>query len=263
MSLIRKSLPLILGAFMFCAVSVPAKNLRPAKKTDLDLVFIGNSITHGANLAHPEADAPPVAASAFLRKMEGIGLVNYNNQGRSAYTTVNFLPSGETFQEVVRATRGLNTNTSHTLVFSIMLGTNDSAIEGPLGAPVSKEDYRKNMKAIIDGLINLFPEAKVVVQQPVWYSPSTQNSAKYLAEGLNRLQSYFPVIRSLVKSYANTHPGQVFTGDQAGFDYFRKNYLTDFVPEEGKQGTFYLHPNEKGAAQLGRFWAEAIYKAVK
>lgn len=257
------TLSLILGIFMLSAISVPAKNVRPPKKTDLDIVFIGNSITYGANLAHPETDAPPVAASAFLRKMAGIGLVNFSNQGRSGYTTVNFLPGGETFQEVVRATRGLNTNTSHTLVFSIKLGTNDSAIEGPLGAPVSGEDYRKNMVSIIDELIKLFPESKVVIQQPVWYSPNTQNGAKYLEEGLKRLQSYFPEIKSIVKSYASSHPGQVLMGDQSGFEYFRKNYLTDLVPEEGKQGIFYLHPNEKGAAQLGRFWAEAIYKAMK
>ncbi len=52
-------------------------------------------------------------------------------------------------------------------------------------------------------------------------------------------------------------------GDLKGFNYFRKNYLTDLVAEKGQQGTFYLHPNKKGAAQLGKYWAEAIFHIVK
>ncbi len=32
--------------------------------------------------------------------------------------------------------------------------------------------------------------------------------------------------------------------------------------ETGKQGTFYLHPNQKGSSELGRLWADAIGKLV-
>lgn len=254
---------LILGFLVLTTGEVSAKSTRPPKKLDLDIVFIGNSITYGANLAHPEKDAPPVVASVLLRKMEGIGSVSFTNQGRSGFTTTDYLPGTETFNSVVKATRQLNTNTTHNLVFSVKLGTNDSAMEGPKGAPVSKEDYAKNMKSIIDELFKLFPESKVVIQQPIWYSPNTQNRSKYLEQGLKRLQSYFPEIKSLVKSFESTHPGQVFIGDKNGYNYFRKNYLTDLVPEEGRQGIFYLHPNEKGAAQLAKFWADALYKSVR
>ncbi len=50
--------------------------------------------------------------------------------------------------------------------------------------------------------------------------------------------------------------------DQKGFAYFEKNCLTDLDPESGKQGTFYLHSNKKGAETLGPFWGEAIYRHV-
>lgn len=255
------------GIFFLCLITlfqltVTAKNSN-GKKRDLDIVFIGNSITYGANLENPKQDAPPVVASELLRKKDGINSVQFSNQGRSGFTTLNYLPNSPTFAEVVQATKLLHANQEHTLIFSIKLGTNDSAISGPKGAPVSKENYRKNMKAIIDELLRQFPAAKVVLQQPIWYSTNTYNRSKYLAEGLARLQSYFPELKSLVKSYSSTNKDQVFMGDQKGFNYFRKNYLTDLVAENGQQGTFYLHPNPKGAAQLGSFWAEAIYKVVK
>lgn len=235
-----------------------AKNIFEGKR-DLDIVFIGNSITYGANLENPRQDAPPVIASEILRKKHAINSVQFSNQGRSGFTTVNYLPESETFTEVIRATKQLHTDASHELIFSIMLGTNDSAIQGPKGAPVSKEDYRKNMKAIIDELISQFPDSKIILQQPIWYSENTYNGSKYLAEGLNRLQSYFPELKSLVSSYSETHKNHVLMGDLKGFNYFRKNYLTDLVAEKGQQGTFYLHPNPKGAAQLANFWAECIY----
>lgn len=259
----------LFGIFLVCLFTLfqhtgIAKNDNSGKKLDLDVVFIGNSITYGANLENPKQDAPPVIASEYLRKKPGINSVSFSNQGRSGYTTVNYLPSSETFAEVVQATKQLHNNPEHILIFSIKLGTNDSAIEGPKGAPVSKEAYRQNMKAIVDALLKQFPESKIVLQQPIWYSPNTQNSAKYLAEGLARLQSYFPELKSLVKSYSGTTKNQVYLGDQKAFDYFKQNYLTDLVPEKGKQGTFYLlHPNKKGAAKLAEFWAESIDKVVK
>jgi len=253
----------LLSLFTLLQLSGTAKNINPGKKVDLDIVFIGNSITYGANLENPKQDAPPVIASEDLRKMKGINSVSFSNQGRSGYTTVDYLPTSPTFDEVVQATHQLHQNPVHMLIFSIKLGTNDSAMEGPKGAPVSKEAYRQNMKAIVDELLMLFPDCKIVLQQPIWYSPNTQNGAKYLAEGLARLQSYFPELKSLAESYSDTNKDQVYTGNQKAFDYFWQNYLTELTPEEGKQGTFYLHPNKKGAAHLAGFWAGSIYKIIR
>ncbi len=250
-----------LSVSLLFGFSVSGKN--QAKKMDLDVVFIGNSITYGAQLDNPKQDAPPAIAAEILRKKKGINSVSFSNQGRSGLTTVDYLPYNGVFPQVIEAATALHANPAHLLVFSIKLGTNDSASKGTTGAPVSKENYRKNMKAIIDALLAKFPEAKIVIQRPIWYSPNTQNGATYLAEGLARLQSYFPEIKSLVADSSARYKNQVFVGDTKAFGYFEKNHLSDLVPEKGKQGTFYLHPNKKGAAKLAEFWAEAIYKIIK
>jgi lysophospholipase L1-like esterase len=232
------------------------------KKPDLNIVFIGNSITQGAQLADAGTEAPPATAVAYLQKQKNLGTVNFSNQGHSGYTTLDFLPGTGTFAKVEEAA-GAFINKDALLIFSIKLGTNDSAIQGPHGSPVSPGDYQKNLKAIVDKLLADFPKAIIIFQHPLWYSPNTYNGAQYLQEGLNRLQSYVPMIDGLVKEYSVTNPKQVFVGDTKAFAYFEKNHLTDLTPENGRQGTFYLHPNKKGALALGEFWGKAINKIVK
>lgn len=253
----------LLAVAVIFRFAVHAHNHPASKKLDLDIVYIGNSITYGAKLENPKQDAPPVIASEKLRKKAGINSVSFSNQGRGGFTTVDYLPKSESFAQVIQATRQLHSNPKHKLVFSIKLGTNDSAIEGPNGAPVSKQNYFQNMKEIVNALLQQFPNSKIILQQPIWYSENTWNRSKYLAEGLARLQSYFPELESLVDQFSEIHPHQVYLGDQMAYEYFRKNYLTDLTPENGLQGTFYLHPNKKGASVLGALWANAIYEVVK
>lgn len=238
--------------------------VKAENKKNLNIVFIGNSITQGVILQNPTHDAPPVKAALFLTKQPGISSVKYSNQGVSGCTTTDYLPQTETlFPKAKAAADAFADETWATLVFSIMLGTNDSAINGPNGAPASPEKYEENMKTIINQLLALYPNCKIVLHRPVWYSPNTYNGAMYLKKGLERLESYYPVLQSLVTDYSKRFPGQVFMGDTEGFDYFKANYQTDLFPEDGNAGTFYLHPNEKGAAALGKFWAEAILKIVE
>ena len=233
------------------------------KKQNLNIVFIGDSITFGANLSHPEKEAPPVQSCIYLRKQHGIGKVQFSNQGVCGFTTVDFLPStGTVFKEVEKAADIFYKDKDATLIFSIMLGTNDSAVKGTNGCPVSPKNYRLNLTAIIDKLLHDYPGCKIIINHPVWYSPNTYNGAEYLQEGLTRLESYFPVIDTLVKSYSVSNPDKVFTGDTSTFRYFKKNYLACFGPESGQRGTFYLHPNEKGAARLGYYWGKAISKTI-
>lgn len=234
------------------------------EKQYLNLVFIGNSITAGALLENPRREAPPVKAALYLSKQPDVKGVKYANQGVSGCTTVDYLPRTETlFPRMTEAADNFRDETWATLVFSIMLGTNDSAITGPNGAPVSPAQYYEHMKTIIDRLLALYPSCKVVVHRPVWYSPNTYNGARYLEEGLARLQSYYHELQALVSDYAKRFPGQVFMGDTEGFDYFRKNHTTDCFPEQGNAGVFYLHPNKKGAAVLGELWGKAIRKALQ
>ena len=232
-------------------------------KRYVNIVFIGNSITFGAGLPKPVHDAPPVKAALFLSKCPEVASVKYSNRGQSGCTTVDYLPDTNTiFPWAVRAADKFKDETWADLVFSIMLGTNDSAIEGTNGCPVTPERYYENMKTIINRLLALYPNCRIVVHRPLWYSPNTYNGAKYLEEGLRRLQDYYPQIQRLVDYYASHFPGQVFLGDTKGFDYFKENHLTDFQAEKGNAGVFYLHPNEKGAVRLGELWSEAIRQAL-
>ncbi|SFD03277.1 Lysophospholipase L1 [Chitinophaga sp. CF118] len=232
--------------------------------TNLNIVFIGNSITHGVLLSDPSSQAPPAKAAAYLERQSGIGRVSFSNQGVSGFTTVDFLPStGTAFNKVAAAAKGYMADETAVLIFSIILGTNDSAIQGPNGSPVSPENYRKNLEAIANKLLTDYPRCRVIFHYPTWYSPNTYNGAIYLQAGLDRLQTYFPEIDALVKDYHKTYPGQVSVGDKQAFSYFKKHYLTDLQGEEGWQGVFYLHPNRQGAAVLGEFWGKAIYKAVR
>jgi hypothetical protein len=173
------------------------------------------------------------------------------------------LPStAKAFKKVEAAAHAFNDKQA-LLIFSVKLGTNDSAIQGPNGSPVSPDDYEQNLKAIADSLLKEFPGCIIIFQHPVWYSPNTYNGAKYLEEGLLRLQSYFPKIDQLVADYAKTYPKRVFIGDKKGFDYFKRHYSTNLQPEQGHEGIFYLHPNKQGAIALGNFWGEAINRIIK
>lgn len=227
----------------------------------LNIVFIGNSITQGVLIDSPQKNAPPVKTCVYLQKQPGIGIVRYSNQGVSGKTTVDFLPATNTlFPEVTEVANQFKNEAD--LIFSVMIGTNDSAIKGPNGAPVSPQQYYTNLKVILDELLRLYPQCKIILHRPIWYSPNTYNSSMYLKAGLERLESYLPQLEALADNYASTRPKQVYIGDTEAFDYFRKNYTIELIPEEGNAGTFYLHPNEQGAASLGEFWGKAIYRIL-
>ena len=247
---------------MACCFYTPFLSAQNPTKPNLNIVFIGNSITQGSGLADHKTMAPPVFAVDFLKQQAQFGEVNFSNQGISGFTTVDFLPGKRSLNQVEQAARGFE-NSNAQLIFSVDLGTNDSAVKGPNGSPVSPENYQKNLKAIADQLLHDFPKCKIIIHQPLWYSPNTYNRSKYLAEGLKRLQSYFPEIHSLVKSYAETNPKQVFLGDKKGFHLFKKHYEQWMQHENGQQGIFYLHPNEQGAQKLGVLWGKAIAKVVE
>jgi len=227
-------------------------NWAPAQAQQVNVIYIGDSITEGGGIT--------AVADSDLKEM-GVDLTGSSNQGHSGFTTVNFLPGTETFKQVEAACDKLKSNGGK-LMFSVMLGTNDSAIKGPLGSPVAKEQYYKNLETIIDQLLKDFPKSMVVIHRPTWYSSNTYNSAMYLQEGLGRLQSYYPQIKHLTRAYSQTNIGKVYLGDTKAFHYFKKHYQKLLRPENGHQGVFYLHPNETGVPALAMFWSKAIYKAI-
>ena len=249
-------------SFIICLLCLLTGISAVAQSNKINIVFVGNSITHGAGHANPLATAPPVKASEWLKKNMPGAMINYSNQGVSGATTVDFLPAtNHLFNNVIKAADAFKNDKDATLVFSMMLGTNDSAIEGPHGSPVSPADYKKNVKIIIDQLLHDYPGCVIVLQHPIWYSPNTQNGARYLAEGQARLQSYFPILDAITAEY-QSKDARVYSGYTGGFKYFKKHPEL-FIQEHGKAGTFQLHPNEKGAEQLGNSWGKAIKAVMK
>jgi lysophospholipase L1-like esterase len=251
-----KRLSFILSpTLLFCLLSFSLT----AQKRVVKVIYIGDSITFGAGLNDAASQAPPAVASDYLKKQKGIDIVEFSNEGHSGFTTVDFLPGSPAFNAAEKAANSFS-SLSGLLIFSIMLGTNDSAMKGTNGAPVAPETYYTNLKLITDKLHHDFPQSIILINLPLWYSPNTYNGAQYLQEGLDRLQSYFEPIKKLVKSYNDSH---VFLGDTSAFNYFKTNYLTRLQSEDGHQGTFYLHPTQQGAADLGVFWGNAIYSVIK
>lgn len=234
------------------------------KGKKLHIIFMGDSITEGTAMADPEKDAPGVYAAEILRGQKKIARVEQSNQGFSGHTTVDFLPSSNAdFPKTLAAAENFTKDQGSLLIFSIMLGTNDSAISGPNGSPVSPADYKQNLQVIIRDLLQRFPNARIVLQYPIWYSPNTHNGARYLQEGLSRLESYYPQLDTLVKEFGITHPHQVFGGSKTGLTYFKEKKEELLIAENGNSGIFYLHPNEKGSWQLAKIWVKGIENAIR
>ncbi len=233
------------------------------KEQKINIVFIGDSITEGGALANPKTEAPPIYVAQLLKQHKGISSVNVNNKGFSGHTTVDFLPKNDIdFPKVVKVADLFAQDKTAVLLFSIMLGTNDSAMFGPNGAPVQAVQYKDNLSALINTLIEKYPDAKFVIQYPLWYSPNTDNNTGYMQEGLDRLSSYFPQIETLYGEYKLSHPNKVYLGDNGVFRFFQKSHKKLFKPENGKHGVFYLHPNAEGSKALAEFWAKGILKAI-
>ena len=225
---------------------------------DFAIIYIGNSITFGAMHEKRDVTAPPVYTSQILGKKLKANIV-WRNCGWSGATTFDFLPSAKRyFPRVEKAIKEIQAETSAPIVFSIMLGTNDSACSGPTGSPVSNEDYKKNLLTIVARCRELCPGAIFVLQRPVWYSPNTYNGAEYLQKGLNRLNGYTPVLESIAAEREDA-----MMGDKDAYAYFEKNYEKYCYHEPGYAGTFFLHPNPKGAKKLAKYWAAGIVKALE
>lgn len=231
---------------------------QPRKARTCNLIFIGNSITEGALHANKKKTAPPVVAANLVGNMLSMD-VHYRNCGRSGATTVDFLPKQKRdFVRVEKAIEEIKALSYAPILFSIMLGTNDSANFGPNGSPVSNEDYKKNLMTMIGRIRELCPNAIFILQRPIWYSPNTHNAAQYLVAGQKRMVAYTDVLVEIANENED-----IYLGDCDAFDYFGSKHRKYMFAEDGKAGTFYLHPNEAGARKLARYWAQAIVKVVK
>ena len=227
-----------------------------AQQEHINLVFIGNSITYGATLPSPATQAPPVVCRQLIYEATEV-TTHVHNGGHSGITTFGFLPGRRDFSQCCDAATSMLEDHGGHLYFSIMLGTNDSAISGTEGAPVSTDTYRENMTRIIEELLARFPTCKILVNYPIWYSPNTHNSSRYLEAGMNRLHSYYPVIDELAIAH-----DRVFPGNRLVWECFEDNKAL-FTAEAGNSGTFFLHPNELGARRLAEIWARSLCQLLE
>lgn len=238
-----------------------------AKDQSYNIVFIGNSITHGATHKDWTVTAPPNICAKWLSEQDGIGEVYFANCGRSGRTTYHFLPDSDKvvpsgdptyFKKVIEATEMLeNEHPGLPLLFSFMLGTNDSA-ERPKNHRTTPEQYVINMTTIIDSLLSRWPNAHVVLNRIIYYTPgfTTKNGSVLNNESLNMIDQYFKKYQEII---SKSKKGHVHIGDTLGYDYFREHYSTNLNLEYGKnRKAYYLHPNEKGSEILGKYWGAAI-----
>ena len=248
-----------------CAVSVFAQR-------SANIVFIGNSITYGALHEHRELTAPPAQCVRWLSGQDGIDTVYFKNCGHSGRTTYHFLPNSADvrpagdktyFDDVVKKTRELvAAHPAAPLVFSIMLGTNDT-VERPRNSHTTPDDYARNLCTIIDSLLRLWPDAHVVLNKPIYYTPDYHTKGGSIAskKSLKLLTQYYNMFARVVY---NSKPGQVHIGDSEAYGYFEKHYQTDIVDEKDARGqTYYLHPNEKGARVLAEYWGKALLPVLR
>lgn len=254
---------LILSLFIISLSSVHAQR-------NLNVVYIGNSITYGAMHKEPARTAPPVICSQWLTEQAGIDNCWYVNMGKSGKTTFNFVPAKTGIQnywaELTEQTAQLVAqHPDAQLVFSIMLGTNDAA-ERPSNSKTTPYMYHHNMALIVDSLHARYPEAIFVLHKPIYFSVpfTTRNGSYQGADAPKMLGRYFDELKKLAKEYAKrTGTPQVFVGDAAAFDYFRRTYQETLVHEKGFQDCdFWLHPNEEGSAKLAEYWGKAILNCL-
>lgn len=236
-----------------------------------NVVFIGNSITYGALHSERELTSPPKQCARWLSGQEGIDTIYFSNCGKNGRTTYHFLPREEDvipagdktqFAEVVGNTRRLvDEHPGLPLLFSIMLGTNDS-VERKNNRHTSPTDYANNLCAIIDTLLRLWPDAHVVLHKPIWYTPDyvTKSGSVASKKSLRLIGDYektFPEVVSRCKK------GQVHIGDSEAYRHFEQHWQTDINEEKDARGhSYWLHPNEQGAAKLAELWGEAILKVM-
>ena len=241
---------------MICIVVAAGAQQRKARTCNI--VFIGNSITAGMLHADRTKTAPPVFAADNVGKSLSID-VHFRNCGRSGATTLDFHPEqNRDFKRVEKAIEEIKALSYEPIIFSIMLGTNDSANFGPYGSPVSNEDYKANLMAMVTRIREMCHNAVFVLQRPIWYSPNTHNASQYLVAGQKRMVAYTDVLVEI----ANEND-DIYLGDCDAFEFFSAKHRKYMFAEDGQAGVFYLHPNEAGAKKLAQFWADAIVDVVK
>ncbi len=222
-----------------------------AEPYKLNIVFVGDSITYGYLLSDPQKEAPPVQTVAWLKEQAGVGRVQMKNCGRNGYRSDQFLPEAvDSAWPLVQAAGTAFQKDGGTLVFSMMLGANDSAL-----ATHTPEKFGQHLASLVALIITNFPSAQVVIHHPIFLS-------KVPSSHPERLKTYCPVIDEQVTSMSEPYSKRVFVGDTKAWNYFAEHHQTLYFEEIRDRKPYYVHPNKQGSVILGAYWGKAIYETV-
>ena len=199
-----------------------------------------------------------MVTGGLVQTATGVSTHVYNG-GVSGYSTQDFLDDkSDCYTNVVTNATRLSQNGGR-LYFSIQLGTNDSK-RNSTKERYSKATYKANLEALIANLTTQFPDCKIILNYPPWYSANTYTDAsEFTEEGQQLLHSYYDVIDEVAA--AND---KVFAGDRNTWDVFEDR--TDlYSPETSVNavGEYYLHPNAEGASRLAMIWTKGILPVVE
>ena len=188
------------------------------------ILFVGDSITRGMmNCDYTTEECDRTSESAVSKEIEVLGKEDF-------VAKVDNSQIQTTADYIAKGS-----TTEGATIAQVMLGTND------VGKGISKVEYKQNMQTIVNDLLDSGVE-KVIVNKPIF---SVQISDK-----INEFWAYLQESPSIFDNES------IVKGDEAAYDWFAKR---TFLLDGDGQG---FHPDEYGYEVLGRFWAEALQKAI-
>ena len=225
----RYSIDLKKPSFARCRHRPIGRADAPAAGPVHNIVFIGDSITMGAGVPNRDEQAAPVIAAHDSPQALGGGATASTSptKGRTATPRPTSCPPAATSPAWRRPRSKLKAASQGPAGFLRGCWARTTArIMGPTGAPLPADGYAKNLHAIVDKLLAEFPDAKFVLNHPIWYSPNTHNGADY--EGSLRRRPAQELLRrdrhaSSPMTQAS-HPGHVFTRRLPSLSHSSSNF---------------------------------------
>jgi lysophospholipase L1-like esterase len=241
------------------------------------ILFIGDSITHGS-LGQKDADTPPGLADPAA-PAQVAALLTEQGDSRT-YTAINRGADGSTTMSWTDEAQGLlagaidAAKAEGATVAHIMLGANDarkyfsgatveSGDYSAAAVAIPKEEYKNNMRAIIDRLRNDAGIETVILSNTIYreIAPEVRLDPTYTSEDqaaalqasvLEAMRGYDEAVSELVAEYG----GAVRQGDTQAFALFEQNKGAWLNPFD------MVHPTEEGYRELAALWAAAIQGAM-